>query len=104
MSQTYSVTIHHEGKTETISVPSDRTILEVAEESGLYLPGSCYSGVCTTCAGKVISGSLDQSQGAGISKEIQAQGYTLLCISYPRSDLEIEAGKEDEVYDLQFGV
>ena len=103
MTTTHSVTIINQGQTETISVPEDRTILEVAEEAGLYLPGSCYAGVCTTCAAKVISGELDQSQGAGIDKDIQKQGYTLLCISYPKSDLEIEANKEDEVYELQFG-
>ena len=39
----------------------------------------------------------------GISLELQQQGYALLCVSYPRSDLKIETEKEDQVYHLQFG-
>jgi ferredoxin len=38
-----------------------------------------------------------------LGPEIMAQGYALLCVSYPRSDLKIESGKEDVVYHLQFG-
>ncbi len=104
MSQTHSVTIHHDGKTDTIQVPEGTTVLQAAEDAGLSLPSSCYAGVCTTCAVKVISGDIDQSAGAGISPEVQQEGYSLICIAYAKSDLEIEAGKEDEVYDLQFGV
>jgi hypothetical protein len=44
----------------------------------------------------------DQADGMGISPELQAEGYALLCVAYPRSDLKIETGKEDEVYTRQF--
>ena len=39
----------------------------------------------------------------GLSPDLQAEGYALLCVSYPLSDLKVETGKEDEVYDRQFG-
>jgi ferredoxin len=39
----------------------------------------------------------------GVSPELQAEGYVLLCIAYPRSNLKIETEKEDIVYDRQFG-
>jgi ferredoxin len=39
----------------------------------------------------------------GLSPELQAEGYALLCVAYPRSNLKIETEKEDEVYDRQFG-
>jgi ferredoxin len=39
----------------------------------------------------------------GLSPDLQRQGYALLCVSYARSDLEVETQDEDEVYELQFG-
>jgi ferredoxin len=103
MSQTYTVQIHHQGETHTIQVPEDKIILRAATAAGLDLPSSCNAGVCTTCAGKIIAGTVDQSDGMGVSPELQQQGYVLLCVARPRSDLKIETEKEDELYDLQFG-
>ena len=103
MSQTYSVEIHHQGETHTIEVPEGQTVLEAAHNANIDLPSSCYSGVCTTCAAKVLEGEVEQGDGMGVSPELQAEGYALLCVAYPKSNLKIESGKEDEVYDRQFG-
>lgn len=104
MSKTYTVEILHQGKTHTLEVPENETILSVADEKGLELPSSCHAGVCTTCAGKILNeGSVDQTDGMGVSRDLQAQGYVLLCVAYPRSDLKIETEKEDTVYQMQFG-
>ncbi len=104
MSKTYTVEILHQGKTHTLQVPEDKTILSVADEQGLELPSSCHAGVCTTCAAQIIGGgTVDQTDGMGVSPELQKQGYVLLCVAYPRSDLKIETEKEDTVYQLQFG-
>ena len=53
MADVYTVEIKHQGTNHTISVPADRTILEVALEQGLELPYSCNAGVCTTCSALV---------------------------------------------------
>ncbi|URR36510.1 2Fe-2S iron-sulfur cluster binding domain-containing protein [Thermosynechococcus sp. HN-54] len=109
--QTYSVTIHVRPlkpgdpptRTYTINVPSDRYILQYAESQGLELPFSCRNGACTTCAVRILSGHVYQPEAMGLSPALQAQGYALLCVSYARSDLEVETQDEDEVYELQFG-
>ncbi|MBL1208803.1 2Fe-2S iron-sulfur cluster-binding protein [Geminocystis sp. GBBB08] len=103
MTSIYTVEIINENQTYTIKVPEDQKILDVAEKENLNLPNSCNAGVCTTCAAKIISGKVEQSEGMGLSPELQGEGYALLCVSYPRSDLKLETGKEDEVYDRQFG-
>ncbi|EHC12987.1 2Fe-2S iron-sulfur cluster-binding protein [Fischerella thermalis] len=103
MSNIYTVEINHQGKTYTLQVPENETILSVADAAGLELPSSCHAGVCTTCAGQIISGTVDQTDGMGVSPELQEQGYVLLCVAYPRSDLKIATEKEDIVYQLQFG-
>jgi ferredoxin len=87
----------------TVHVPSDRYILQTAENQGANLPFACRNGACTTCAVRVLSGELYQPEAMGLSVELQRQGYALLCVSYAQSDLEVETQDEDEVYELQFG-
>ncbi|MDZ7958161.1 MAG: 2Fe-2S iron-sulfur cluster-binding protein [Aulosira sp. DedQUE10] len=103
MSKTYTVELQHQGKTHTLQVPENESILAVADQAGLELPSSCHAGVCTTCAGKIISGSVDQTDGMGVSPHLQKEGYVLLCVAKPLSDLKIETEKEDTLYQLQFG-
>lgn len=86
-----------------VQVPRDRYILQTAEQQGVELPFSCRNGACTSCAVRVVSGEVDQPEAMGLSRELQKQGYALLCVSYPRSDLEVATQDEDEVYELQFG-
>ncbi|RMF21566.1 MAG: ferredoxin [Cyanobacteria bacterium J083] len=104
MAETYTVEIKHQGNTYTIQASSDKTILESAAEAGIELPSSCNAGVCTTCAAFISSGIVEQSDGMGLSPELQAEGYALLCVAYPRSDLKLESEKEEMVYDRQFGM
>lgn len=103
MSKTYTVEIHHQGSIHTLQVPENETILSVADAAKLDLPSSCHAGVCTTCAGKLIEGSVDQTDGMGVSPKLQQQGYVLLCVAKPRSDIKVETEKEDTLYQLQFG-
>ena len=60
-------------------------------------------GCCTACAVKVKSGDLRQGQALGVSKELKREGYALMCVSYPESDVVLELVEEDEIYDEQFG-
>lgn len=103
MATSYTVEIHHQGTCTTLTVPEDQLILDAAQEAGLDLPFSCSAGVCTTCAALVLEGKVDQTDGMGVSPALQAEGYALLCVAYPRSDLKIETEKEDIVYQKQFG-
>lgn len=103
MGQTFTAEINHQGVVHTIEVAANSTVLEAAQAAGLDLPTSCSAGVCTTCAALIIEGSVDQTDGMGVSPELQAEGYALLCVAYPTSNLKIETEKEDEVYARQFG-
>ncbi|MBD2300423.1 2Fe-2S iron-sulfur cluster binding domain-containing protein [Nostoc sp. FACHB-87] len=105
MSRTYKIKIRDRatGKEHTLQVPDDRYILHSAEQQGVELPFSCRNGACTACAVRVLSGEIDQPEAVGLSLELRRQGYALLCVSYARSDLDVETQDEDEVYELQFG-
>lgn len=103
MSQSYQVTINHQGTTQTIEVQSEQTILQAALDAGIELPYSCSAGVCTTCAAKLSQGEVEQSDGMGLSPELQTEGYALLCVAYPRSDIQLVSEQEEIVYQRQFG-
>ena len=102
-SHTIQIRDRSSGITRTLEVPDSRYILQSAEAQGVELPFSCRNGACTACAVRVLSGELYQPEAMGLSPELKKQGYALLCVSYPRSDLEVETQDEDEVYELQFG-
>jgi ferredoxin len=78
-------------------VGDDQYLLDAAVAAGLDLPYMCLQGWCTTCAGKVLHGKVDQSEARRIFPEDEAAGYVLLCSAYPRSDLRIVTHQKDAI-------
>jgi ferredoxin len=51
----------------------------------------------------ITEGTVHQPDAMGVKADLQTQGYALLCVAYPRSDLQLKAGQEDALYVAQFG-
>jgi ferredoxin len=105
MKTSHPITIHwrHTGRVITHEVPEGDYILRSFEEQGDPIPFSCRNGCCTTCAVRVLEGDIDQREALGLSRELRAKGYGLLCVARSTGPLVAETQDEDEVYDLQFG-
>ncbi len=103
MSASFTVVATYAGETYTFPCRDDQTVLAAAEAAAVPLPSSCCSGVCTTCAALIKEGTVHQPDAMGVKAELQQQGYALLCVASPRSDLKLQGGMEDALYEIQFG-
>lgn len=77
------VSIHQDGRVHQFDLSGGETILEAARRTGLKLPYSCLSGICTTCAARGLSGKVVMYTQEGRLDSDLTHGTVLTCVGYP---------------------
>ena len=99
----YTITLANQDGQE-FEAYGDEVLLDALEDQGVSLPYGCRYGGCITCAAKLLSGDIDQSEQVALNRRQLADGYVLLCVARPKSDCTLDVGVEshDKLYRNPF--
>ena len=78
-SESFEVELATSGR--VVTVPLDKSVLQVLLDNGLDIEHSCAEGVCGTCETRVISGSPDHRDSLLTDEEKEANDTMFVCVS-----------------------
>ncbi|WP_052060905.1 PDR/VanB family oxidoreductase [Rhodococcoides fascians] len=69
----------------TLTVPPDRSVLDVVEEAGISVLSSCREGTCGSCETPILEGQAEHRDSLLTQDERDAQESMFICVSRPCS-------------------
>ncbi|HEV2443838.1 MAG TPA: 2Fe-2S iron-sulfur cluster-binding protein [Steroidobacteraceae bacterium] len=75
----------------SIPLRVDSTVLDAADEAGVFIDSACRSGTCGSCRVKLLSGGVTMTVESGLSASEKAEGYVLACQAKACGDVTVDA-------------
>jgi ferredoxin len=75
----------------TAPVFSGSTILDAADQAGVFIDNACRSGTCGSCRVKLAKGAVQMAVEDALSGEDKTEGYILACQAEITGDVVIDA-------------
>ncbi|MBB1033641.1 oxidoreductase [Dietzia sp. CQ4] len=69
----------------TLTIPADRSIVDVADEAGVPIVYSCEEGTCGVCETVVLSGEPDHRDSVLTEQERRSGATMMICVSRAKS-------------------
>jgi CDP-4-dehydro-6-deoxyglucose reductase len=81
----------------------DETVLAAAMRADLMIPYGCRNGACGTCKSHLLEGVVDYgySQPGTLTDAEKRQGYALLCVARPKTDVVVEVREVRKAGDIR---
>jgi ring-1,2-phenylacetyl-CoA epoxidase subunit PaaE len=80
------VTVVLDGRSTTLALPKDESVLDSAQRVRSDLPFACKGGVCGTCRARVTDGEVVMRRNYALEPNEVEAGYVLTCQTLPVSD------------------
>ena len=87
-----------EGATDSFECDEDTFILDALEEAGIDHPSSCRAGACSSCAMKIVEGTVNQEEQSFLDEDQMEEGYVLTCVALPTSNVTLLTEQEEHLY------
>ena len=73
------------------TVPTDATILDIADEIGVFIDSACRSGTCGSCRARLVSGIVSMAVQDGLTDGDKREGYILTCQARVQGNVVVDA-------------
>lgn len=80
------ITVLVDDEETTFEMSKKQTVLEAALKQGIDAPYSCQGGICSSCLGRITSGSAMMTKNSILTDGEIAEGLILTCQAHPTSD------------------
>ncbi|WP_164112464.1 MULTISPECIES: ferredoxin--NADP reductase [Sphingobacterium] len=79
----YDITLKFDGRQYLLTIPYNKSVLDVGLEHKIKLPYSCKSGMCSTCISQVQEGAVRMDYNEVLTDKEVTNGKCLICTSHP---------------------